>query len=98
MAPSPRITSFFDPLQPQVLLLVNIDVLECSLCNNWNNHQVLDVNLDLDNFMCVYEDKHLLDFTKDSLQLDKTLDLQKRHTLLSLKKPFKDVLRVSFIY
>ena len=28
----------------------------------------------------------------------KTLDLQKRHTLLSLKSLFKNVLRVSFIY
>ena len=59
-APSPWTTSFLDLLQSQVLLLVTLRLhskillfLECSLCNNWNNHQVLDVNLDIDSSMCV---------------------------------------------
>ena len=30
-----------------------------SLSNNWRDHQVLDMNLDLDNHKCVYEGKHL---------------------------------------
>ena len=75
IVPSPRTTSFFDLQKPQVLLLMNLDLLECSLCNNWNNHQVLDVNLDLDSSICVYEGKHLSDLTKDSSHnLTKTLE------------------------
>ena len=75
IVPSPRITSFFDLQKPQVLLLMNLDLLECSLCNNWNNHQVLDVNLDLDSSICVYEGKHLSDLIKDSSHnLTKTLE------------------------
>ena len=59
--------------QTQVLLLVTLRLhskvlffLECSLCSNWNNHQVLDVNLDLDSSMYVFEGTNLSDFTKDS--------------------------------
>ena len=75
IAPSPHTTSFFDLQKPQVLLLMNLDLLECSLCNNWNNHQVLDVNLDLDSSICVYEGKHLSDLIKDSSHnLTKTLE------------------------
>ena len=75
IVPSPRTTSFFDLQKPQVLLLMNLDLLECSLCNNWNNHQVLDVNLDFDSSICVYEGKHLSDLTKDSSHnLTKTLE------------------------
>ena len=61
------------------------------LCSNWNHHQVLDANLDLDSSMCVYEGKYLLDLTKDSTHNSiKTLEsfwiqnhLQKRHKLHS---------------
>ena len=75
IAPSPHTTSFFDLQKPQVLLLMNLDLLECSLCNNWNNHRVLDVNLDLDSSICVYEGKHPSDLIKDSSHnLTKTLE------------------------
>ena len=75
IAPSPHTPSFFDLQKPQVLLLINLDLLECSLCNSWNNHQVLDVNLDLDSSICVYEGKHLSDLIKDSSHnLTKTLE------------------------
>ena len=64
---------FLDLQQSQVLLLVTLslhskvlDLLESSLCNNWNNYQVLDVNLDLDSFMCVFKGKHLSNLTRDS--------------------------------
>ena len=104
IVPSPRTTSFFDLQKPQVLLLMNLDLLECSLCNNWNNHQVLDVNLDLDSSICVYEGKHLSDLIKDSSHnLTKTLEsfwvqnpksTKKAHSYLS-KSLLKTCLRFS---
>ena len=67
----------------------------------------LDLNLDLDSSMCVYEGKHLSDLTKDlSHNSTKTLEsfwvqnprsTKETHSSLS-KKPFKNMLRVSFIY
>ena len=36
-----------------------------SLCSNWNNHQALDMNLDLDNPKCVWRQTPL-DLTRDS--------------------------------
>ena len=57
---------------------------ESSLCNNWSNHQVLDVNLGLDNSMYVFEGKHLSNFTE--------------RFSTQLKKDFKNIARVfSFI-
>ena len=63
---SPWTTSFFDLQQPQVLLLVTLrhlskvsDLLEVLYAaTKAIMHQVLDMNLDLDNSMCVYESKH----------------------------------------
>ena len=36
-----------------------------SLCNNWSDHQVLDMNLDFDNPKCVWR-QALLDLIRDS--------------------------------
>ena len=63
------------------------------------------MNLDLDNSMCVYEGKHLLNLTKDSSHnLKKTLEsfwvqnpTKNAHFSLS-EKSYKNVLKVSFIY
>ena len=65
IALSPWTTFFFDPQQPQVLLPVTLR-LHSKVLDIVESHQVLEANLDLDSFMCVYEGKHLLDPTKDS--------------------------------
>ena len=56
------ITSFFDSQQPQVLPLVfSLN----SLCSNWNDHQALNINLNLDNLKYVWR-QTLLDLTRNS--------------------------------
>ena len=53
-----------------------LDLLESSLCSNWNHHQVLDANLDVDSSMCMYEGKHLSDLTKN-LTHNSTMTLER---------------------
>ena len=61
-APSPWTTSFLDSQQTQVLPFV---FSLSSLCSSWNDHQALDINLEIGNPKCMWMQPPL-DLTEDS--------------------------------